>query len=240
MNEKFLIPLSIIIAGILVAGGFFLTENQGGEDNTEKLIIETQKRQRGISLVNPKIDRIAGDYEKAEIFIIAYFNLECPGCKIYHQKSFLPLVEKYSQEKKVAFVKRHFPFDKSFGGREPRHPTSGKQARATECAYEQGGNEKFFDYISAVFNETQSDGIFPLERLPKIALELGLNEEEFISCLQDQKIADRVEASFQEAIRAGLISTPSVFIQIKNSGRNFEAVIEKSILDQAIREYLQK
>lgn len=241
MNEKYLIPLSILLAGLLVGAGIFWTQRpEGTKEKNSQEIAETQSfRKQKIALVDIEQDHIIGNPETAELFIVEYADLECPGCKIYHKETLLPLIEKYSKDK-VAFVFRHFPFDKSYGGQEPLHPTAGEEARATECAYEQGGNKKFFEYVNKIFAETKSDGKFPLHRLPVIAEELDLDKEKFIACLQDEKIAERVEASFQEALTAGLESTPTIFVQIKNSGKNFETVMEYTILDKIISEFLQK
>jgi len=238
MSEKILIPLSILIAGLLVGVGLYMTKDPKIIEK-QPLAEKLSPKQEKISIVDPKKDHIIGNFEKAKIFVVEYADLECPGCKLYHQKTLLPLIEKY-KNKEVAFVFRHFPFDKSYNGEEPLHPTAGTEAQASECAALQGGDDIFFKYIGDVFEETNSDGKFPLHRLPVIAEKYKLDKNKFIKCLKDKKTEKTVEDSYQEALRAGLESTPSVFIQIKNTNQSFPIVIEYNIIDKVLSEFLSK
>ena len=60
----------------------------------------------------------------------------------------------------VAWVYRHFPIDSL-------HSRARKEAEATECANEFGGNTVFWQYLDKIFELTPSnDGLDPAE-LPK-------------------------------------------------------------------------
>jgi predicted DsbA family dithiol-disulfide isomerase len=126
------------------------------------------------------------------VVIVEYSDTECPFCKRF-QGTMQEVMKNYGG--KVAWVYRHVPLDSL-------HTKSRKEAEATECAAELGGNEIFWKYLDNIFSITPSnDGLNPSE-LPKIAEDLGLNKTDFEKCLSSGKYAEKIEADFQLAIRA--------------------------------------
>lgn len=91
-------------------------------------------------------DHILGNID-AKIIIVEYSDLECPFCKVFHN-TMHQVVKKYSGE--VAWVYRHFPIS-------GLHPKAFREAEATECAWEQGGNEMFWKYMDKLFEVTPSN-----------------------------------------------------------------------------------
>lgn len=85
----------------------------------------------------------------ASIFIIEYSDLECPFCKRFHE-TMKQAMEKYGKNGQVAWVYRHFPLDAI-------HSKARKEAEATECAAEQGGNEMFWKYTNKLMEITPSN-----------------------------------------------------------------------------------
>ena len=53
------------------------------------------------------------------------------------------IMDTYGKDGSVAWVYRHFPLDGI-------HPKTRKEAEATECAYELGGNEKFWEMLNMI------------------------------------------------------------------------------------------
>ena len=109
----------------------------------------------------------------------------------------------------VAWVYRHFPIDSL-------HSRARKEAEATECANEFGGNAVFWQYLDKIFELTPSnDGLDPAE-LPKIAETVGLDVTKFNVCLSSGKYKDLVESNYEDGIKAGVTGTPaSVVMNIK-------------------------
>ena len=101
-------------------------------------------------------DHILGN-PNAEVFIVEYSDLECPFCKQFH-KSMLEIMSEYGAEGKVAWVYRHFPLDQL-------HSKARKEAEATECATELGGNDAFWEYTNKIFEITPSNNGLNLELL---------------------------------------------------------------------------
>src|SRR3990167_5647558 len=128
-------------------------------------------------------DHINGEKD-ARILLFEYSDMECPYCKRFHPTA-QKIVDSYKGE--VAWVYRHLPL--------PFHANAGKEAEASECANELGGNTAFWKFVNALFVKTNSGGTgIALSDLPTLATEIGLNETKFTTCLDSGKYANRVKS----------------------------------------------
>lgn len=91
-------------------------------------------------------DHIIGDIN-AKIIIVEYSDFECPFCKVFH-KTMHEVIKNSGGE--VAWVYRHFPIP-------GLHPKAFHEAEATECAWEQKGNDGFWKYADKIFDITPSN-----------------------------------------------------------------------------------
>ncbi len=160
-------------------------------------------------------DHIFGD-KKAKVTIVEYSDIECPYCKRFH-----PTVAKVvaNYKGKVNWVYRHFPLN--------FHQNAQKEAEATECAAQLGGNDAFWKYLNTLFERTTSNGTgFALDALVPLAKELGLDEKKFKECLDSGKYADKVNQDLNEGQSAGIQGTPGGFVMSKD-GKS--SVIEGAI-----------
>lgn len=154
-------------------------------------------------------DHIRGG-ASAKITIVEFSDTECPFCKRFHP-TMQKIIAAYPND--VNWVYRHFPLDSL-------HPKARKEAEATECAAELGGNEKFWAYLDRLFEVTPSNnGLDPAE-LPKIAEYVGLNKGEFTKCLESGRHAQLVAGQLQDAMTAGGEGTP-YSILITPNGEKF-------------------
>ncbi len=166
---------------------------------------EKAKRVRRVSADR---DHIYGDPD-AKISLIEYSDFECPYCKRFHSTA-KSLVDAYPGQ--VNWVYRHFPL--SF-----HNPGAQKQAEASECAYEQGGDEVFWQYTDAVYARTKSGGKgFPLDKLTPLAEELGLDGAAFQDCVDSGRYAARVKEDFDEGREAGITGTPGNILLHNGTG----------------------
>lgn len=149
-------------------------------------------------------DRIRGSLD-AEIFLIEYSDLECPFCKQFHLTA-QQAVDEY--DGKVTWVYRHFPLD-------TLHPKADKEAEAAECAFEQAGNDGFWNFVDKIFEVTPSNNGLDLTKLPTYAGQVGLNQSSFKTCLDSGRYEGRVEEHYQSGITAGVTGTPGNFIMNK-------------------------
>ena len=109
------------------------------------------------------------------------------------------------EEAQVSWVFRHFPLDNL-------HSKARKEAEATECAAELGGNTAFWAYTDKIFNITPSNNGLDLGLLPTLATEIGLDKAAFEKCLNSGKYANKIEKDYQEATAAGGQGTPFVIV----------------------------
>lgn len=144
-----------------------------------------------------KDDHVRGD-RKAKISVIEFSDTECPFCKRFH-----PTMQQIVEQNKgaVNWVYRHFPL-------RSLHKKAAKEAEATECAAELGGNEVFWKYVDRLFEVTPSNDGLDASELPNIAETVGLNRAKFETCLASGKYASKVADQEQQATAAGAQGTP--------------------------------
>lgn len=151
-----------------------------------------------------KDDHVRGE-SRAKISVIEYSDIECPFCKRFH-----PTVQQLMNEYKgkVKWTYRHFPLG--------FHANAQKEAEATECAAELGGNDAFWKYLDALFERTTSNGTgFALDQLVPLAKELGLNDGKFKACLDGGKYAKKIQQQMADAQKAGVDGTPGTLLLSK-------------------------
>lgn len=146
-------------------------------------------------------DHIKGNKD-AEIMIIEYSDLECPFCKRFHE-TMKQALEEYND--KVAWVYRHFPLD-------TLHSKADKEAEASECAFEIGGNDGFWSFIDKIFEVTPSNNGLDMAKLSDYASQVGIDGGKFKTCLDSGKYVDKVEKQYQSGATAGITGTPGSFI----------------------------
>jgi protein-disulfide isomerase len=139
-----LIPFSIIVAGALVGAGIYLSSKNPPVQSLGQI---PDIEEINMLPVTDK-DHILGN-PNAPVVIVEYSDTECPFCKVFHL-TMKRIMTEYGTDGKVAWVYRHFPIAEL-------HSKAQKEAEATECVAELGGNEKFWQYLDAIFAQTNSN-----------------------------------------------------------------------------------
>jgi len=186
---------AIIIVGVMIAGAILLKGNgvapTRNAPNPENRAVATDLRPVSAN------EHILGDIN-AEIIIVEYSDTECPFCKTFHNTMHSILAKNNGR---VAWVFRHYPIPQL-------HQKALKEAEATECAWEQGGNDAFWKYTDQVFARTQSNDKLDVAELPKIAKDIGLNVTLFNTCLASGKYIEKINADVEDGRMAGAVGTP--------------------------------
>lgn len=157
----------------------------------------------------------------APVTIVEFSDLECPFCKRFHG-TMQQVIDDYGSQ--VKWVYRHFPL-------ETLHSKAAKEAEATECAGELGGNEGFWAYTDRLIEITPANNGLDLALLPQIAQDAGLDRAAFEDCLDSGRHEAKVREHARQAAAAGGRGTPhSVIVagntQIPLSGAQpYEAVV---------------
>ncbi len=166
-----------------------------------------QEKAKNVPKVSGR-DHIYGN-PQAKISLIEYSDFECPFCKTFHPNP-KKVVEAF--EGKVNWVYRHYPL-------QFHNPGAQKQAEASECAAELGGDDAFWKYTDLVYERTTSNGKgFPLENLVPLAEEIGLDKDAFQVCLESEKYAEQVQKDLKDAQASGISGTPGTIILNNDSG----------------------
>jgi protein-disulfide isomerase len=143
-------------------------------------------------------DHVLGP-NNAKVTLIAYSDFQCPFCQRFHPTA-LKLVNDYKG--KVRLVFRSFPLSSI-------HPQAQKASEAAECVASLKGNDAFWKYADALFQnqDTLSETLFA-----DLAVKAGVNKGAFQSCLSSGKFAAKVNASEAEGASAGVQGTPATFV----------------------------
>ncbi len=197
MKNTLVLAGSIIIAGVFIGGGIYLSklptaavpQKAGALPQNGEIIVKG---------VQPD-DHILGPKD-AKLFIIEYSDPECPFCKIFHTTMQSLMADK-AFVGKIAWVYRHFPLDSL-------HSKARLESQALECAAIIGGNEAFWKLTDKLYSVTTSNNTLDTSILPGLAEGVGISKSEFTACLTSEKAKAKVEADYQSGVAAGGSGTP--------------------------------
>ncbi len=141
-----------------------------------------------------------------------YEDFQCPICQQFEALNGKYISSLVSEKK--ATVKFHVL---SFIG-----PESVRAANASACANDEG---KFVDFHNALYANlpaTENSGAWTNDRLIAIAGAVGIKSDSFNSCVKDMKYEGWVGKVAEAGSKAGVNSTPTVFVGGKEIDRNTE------------------
>lgn len=217
-NNQNQIFSAIVIAGVLIAGAILLKGNTAPvnlSESTDKQIDQVVTNARAVS----PDEHILGDIN-APIVIVEYSDMECPFCKRFH------LVLQSVLEKNngnVAWVYRHYPIPQL-------HSKATREAGATECAWEQGGNNTFWKYLDRIMEITPSNNGLEEKELSDTANYIGIDSKSFNTCLDSGKYIDKVQADINDGLNAGALGTPyNLIITRKDISSKVQTEITKTL-----------
>ncbi|MBI3589558.1 MAG: thioredoxin domain-containing protein [Candidatus Liptonbacteria bacterium] len=232
-KNDFLLPASIVVAGLMIAGSIvYLVGNKDNSNNPPANNPSNNQAADASSILKIKSsDVILGD-PKAPLTLIEYGDYQCPWCgKMYHESE-QPLREEYIKTSKVKMVYRNFAF---------LGPESSAAAEAAECSKDQKQFWAFHDALySAEISETKNGGIENSGNLTrdlflKIATDLKLDLPSFTNCVDSKKYANKVEQDNSDGRTAGVKGTPSVFLNDQQIGGFLPFPEIKSSIDSLLK-----
>ena len=172
---------------------------------------EADNQAAALRPVSKSRDHIRGD-PAAPVALIEYSDFECPFCKRFHSTAKRMVDESKGQ---VKWIYRQFPLDELHPGK------ARKEAVASECAAEIGGNGAFWKFADRFFELTPSNNRTDVDTvLPQIAGEIGLDKAKFASCLASGRHDRRIAEDVKDAVATGGRGTPWSFI-VSQSGKAY-------------------
>lgn len=150
----------------------------------------------------------------APLKIVEFADFECP----YSRDESLIVREIQARfPDKIHFVYRDFPL-------EDIHPHALKAAEAANCAHEQ---DKFWAMHDKLYQNASR--LTDLD-LKLYALEVGLDITKFNACFDSRKYKDEIEIDRADGIAAGVVGTPTFFI----NGKRIAGAIPLELWEQIL------
>jgi protein-disulfide isomerase len=140
------------------------------------------------------------------VVVLEYGDYECPYCA---------RTDMLLADLRVTRVFRHFPVVS-------KHPRARVLAHAAEAAALQGA---FWEMHDSLFGD---QGRLDDPHLWERARRFGLDLDRFEKDRRSAEVADRVERDFRAGVRAGIASTPTLFIDgVQHPGVPDAALLER-------------
>ncbi len=227
MQKEYLLPGSILIAGVIVAGAVIYStglKNPAAADAP----IQNQDTKPKVTFKLTKDDVILGD-PNAPVTVMEYADFQCPFCGHFYSQSEGKIKENFVASGKVKMVYRHFAF---------LGPESLAAAEAAECAKDQGKFWEFHDalYDAEVRDGQERNGNLNQTLFSSIGTRLGMDVTALTACIQQNKYANKVQADYTNAVGLGVESTPTIFV----NGKKIEGALPYEQFEAAINLALSK
>ncbi len=184
---------AIIAVGAVVAIAALLIR-PGSDPNGEIIIPEKRTL--------PFVEGTSLGRLDAAVVIEEYSDFQCVYCRYFHENILPQIIATYIANGQVRYEYRQFPILGS---------ESNTAANASLCAAEQ---DRFWEYADLLF-ANQADvgsGTFSSTRLLAFAETLDLDQNEFSSCVNEERYNSKVEAESAAAIANGVKSPTTFFI----------------------------
>ena len=183
-----------VIIGILF-GAIMLTNQE--ESSTNSMILNKENLLYGSTILGNS---------DAKISIVEFGDYQCTFCYKFHKDTMKEIVRKYVENGDVNFVYKDFPLNGA---------PSIMASEASYCAQEQ---RMFWEYHDIIFENWQGEntGWITREVLSDFARDIGLDLDEFNSCMNNSRFYEKVLNNEEFAKKINIDATPSFMIFNEN------------------------
>ncbi len=198
---------TFILLGVVILGVIFYV--LPGKSTTGNVI-----QQPGQQLPTVPTEKIQVEFDgapvkgdaKAEVTLIEFTDYECPFCQRHFTQTG-PALDARINSGDLKMVTMDYPL--------PFHPQAQKAAEAAHCARDQGGDEAYYQMHNLLFGSGVAGGVAAFKEYAK---QIGLNANEFASCLDNGDFADVVSDNMNYGASIGIQGTPGFFIGNDKAG----------------------
>jgi protein-disulfide isomerase len=139
----------------------------------------------------------------APVEITEYADYQCPFCQTFDQLQMPTIKQRLIDTGRLRWRYRDFPLQ--------QHSFSRLAAHSAACADEQG---KYWEQHDKIY-KGQADWSNARDAAPifrEYAKEIGLDLGRYDACMQSAKYAGRIQASYDEGVKAGVSGTPTLLV----------------------------
>ncbi|HVY73133.1 MAG TPA: DsbA family protein [Candidatus Paceibacterota bacterium] len=196
--------IAILMAGVLIAGAILVTN---GKTPTLGAAAAGQVATIDAASIRPPTagDHIIGS-PNAPIVLVEYSDFQCPYCSMIY-----PTLKRIVDESNggVAWIYREFPLTSI-------HPQALPAAHAAECIAKQLGNDGFWKYADAVFNNQAK--LTP-DYSASLAKQFGADMTAYNQCVSSSEFGKVIDSDTAEAEGAGGTGTPFTVVINTKTGK---------------------
>ena len=159
--------------------------------------------------------------DSAKVEITEYADYQCPFCQTFDELQFPTIEQRLIDTGKLRWRYRDFPLQ--------QHPFSRLAAHSAACADEQG---KYWEQHRRIY-EGQQDWAESSDAAPafrRYAQLNGLDLARYDACMKSAKYAGRIQASYDEGVRAGVNSTPTLLV----GGRLYQGRLDSDAIARLV------
>lgn len=211
LNRFYLILLAIAVVG----GGLLYWQVRRGVPSIPANVTVTVSDTAGFQ------GYFLGD-PNAPVVITEYADYQCPGCQNFDMVQFPDIIRQLIETGRVRWRYRDFPLN--------MHPFARLAAHSAACADDQ---DRYWQQHALIY---QGQGDWSRQSEPSgtfrgYAERAGLDLKAYDECMMSAKYAGRIQASYDEAIRVGVNSTPTFLIGDRLYGGMSSSDAFKKIVD---------
>ncbi|HEY6948409.1 MAG TPA: thioredoxin domain-containing protein [Gemmatimonadales bacterium] len=159
--------------------------------------------------------------DSAKVEVTEYADYQCPFCQTFDELQFPTIKQRLIDAGRLRWRYRDFPLQ--------QHPFSRLAAHSAACADEQG---KYWEQHRRIY-EGQQDWAEAGDAAPafrRYAQLNGLDLARYDACMTSAKYAGRIQASYDEGVRAGVNSTPTLLI----GGRLYQGRLDSDAIARLV------
>ena len=226
------IPIAIILGFALIAIAIFFSGN-----SSKNTVVQTPPSDEQNSINDGRVPPpTADDYIKgnpnAPIVMIEYSDYECPFCKQFHT-TMNQIMEEFGINGQVAWVYRQLPLTQL-------HPNSALISEAALCVGDIGGNSAFWQFSDRIFADRDISSPVNVTRLPIYAEEAGVSTNDYLTCINSDRMKEKVVASVEEGLSIGARGTPYTVIMVGDQEAVINGAQPYEVVSEIITNLLQQ
>lgn len=212
--DKLMVPGAIVVAALMISISVFLGirsigDTVIGSPKTTPTVAPTRSIISGTGTASISDSPVLGDKTTATLAIIEFSDYECPASKYHYTQTYDQVIEQYVTSGQAIYVYRNFIAVPS------HNPAATLDATAAMCVQKLAGDTKYYEYHDYLFTATGSNGVGVTggkDTLINQAVTIGIDQNAFTACLDDQTIADKIARDQADGTAAGQSGTPGFLI----------------------------